>query len=203
VTSRELIVKRPLYVRMLRLTYVQPSALWCALFFEGSIVLAVLLSLAELVNWWAVLLLPVSVAALVKINDIVKGAYARSDVTRRIPLRRKPYARGVAPVAPTDAGPGRHGAGTRGTGLHGAGSHGVGRHGSDRHGSDRHGSDRHGTERHGTERHGGRTADVDAPTEVLPPGTFRYPTRRKPPNQRRFGPTVGGLRPSDPHDQAL
>jgi hypothetical protein len=156
-------------MRMLRLTYVQPSALQCALFFEGSIALAVLLSLAELVSWWAVLLLPVSVAALVKINDIVKGAYARTDDTRRIPLRRKPSARGVAPVAGQRAAddPDGQSGGTS------------------------------------TGRHGARSADLDAPTEILPPGTVRHPTRRNPPNQRRFNPPVGGLRRTDPRDQAF
>jgi hypothetical protein len=99
--------QRPFYVRALRLTYVRPGGLWCFLFFEGTIALAVLLSLAELVNWWSVVVLPLSVAGLVKINDIVAGAFARSDVTRRIPLRRRPVARGVAPAPVVPAARGR------------------------------------------------------------------------------------------------
>ncbi len=98
MTARVAELHRPLYARMLRLTYIQPGGVLCFLFFEGTIALALLLSLADLVNWWSVVLVPLCVAALVKINDIVAGALARSDVTRRIPLRLRPSARGTATV---------------------------------------------------------------------------------------------------------
>jgi hypothetical protein len=98
MTARAPELHRPLYTRMLRLTYIQPGGVLCFLFFEGTIALALLLSLADLVNWWSVVLLPLCVAGLVKINDVVAGALARSDVTRRIPLRRRPAARGTAAV---------------------------------------------------------------------------------------------------------
>ena len=98
MTARVADLHRPLYARMLRLTYIQPGGVLCFVFFEGTIALALLLSLAELVNWWSVVLLPLCVAGIVKINDVVAGALARSDVTRRIPLRRKPSARGTAAV---------------------------------------------------------------------------------------------------------
>jgi hypothetical protein len=51
-------------------------------FFEGAIALATLLALAELVNWWAVLVLPTAVAAMVKINDVIAGFGVRSAAVR-------------------------------------------------------------------------------------------------------------------------
>ena len=72
------------------------------LLFEGVVALAVLLSLAELVNWWSILVLPAIVAGLVKINDIVAGANARSDITMKFTTRRRPGSvrgRAVVPDA--------------------------------------------------------------------------------------------------------
>ncbi|MBO4207330.1 hypothetical protein [Micromonospora echinofusca] len=69
---------RPLYARLLGLRFVYPGGILCFVFFEGSVALAALLALAELVTWWAVLILPAFVAALVKMNDLVVGAVVRS-----------------------------------------------------------------------------------------------------------------------------
>jgi hypothetical protein len=69
---------RSLYARALRLRYVNPSGLLCFLFVEGAAALAVLLALAELVSWWGVVALPASVAIMVKVDDVVAGAVARS-----------------------------------------------------------------------------------------------------------------------------
>jgi len=69
---------QPVYARALRLRYVQPSGLTCLAFFEGSFVLGGLLALAELIPWWGMLVLPVAVAVMVKINDLVAGAVERS-----------------------------------------------------------------------------------------------------------------------------
>jgi hypothetical protein len=69
---------RPVYARALGLKHVNPSGLLCFLFFEGTIALAVLLALAELVSWWGLLVLPASVAVMVKINDVVAGAGGRA-----------------------------------------------------------------------------------------------------------------------------
>ncbi|GAA2381416.1 hypothetical protein Cme02nite_51960 [Catellatospora methionotrophica] len=69
---------RALYARVLGLQYVRPSNLMCFLFFEGTVALAVLLSLAELTGWWAVAVLPASVAVMVKLNDVIAGATTRS-----------------------------------------------------------------------------------------------------------------------------
>nr|WP_235967111.1 hypothetical protein [Micromonospora rubida] len=69
---------RPLYARALGLRFVNPGGVLCFLFFEGAVALAVLLALAELVTWWAVLVLPAAVAAMVKLNDMVAEAVVRT-----------------------------------------------------------------------------------------------------------------------------
>lgn len=66
--------RRPLYARVLRLRRLRPSSLLCFLFFEGMVAVGVLLALAELVSWWAVPALPLAVAAMVKLNDVVAAA---------------------------------------------------------------------------------------------------------------------------------
>jgi hypothetical protein len=63
----------PLYARLLRLRHVAPSGFVCFIFLEGAVALGILLALAELVSWWGVLVLPASVAAMVKLNDVVAG----------------------------------------------------------------------------------------------------------------------------------
>jgi hypothetical protein len=65
--------RRPLYARALQLRHVHPSGLLCFVFFEGMIALGVLLALAEVVSWWAAVVLPVAVALMVKINDLIAG----------------------------------------------------------------------------------------------------------------------------------
>jgi hypothetical protein len=70
--------EQPFYARMLRLRHIHPGGLLCFLFFEATIVLAVLLALAELVPWIAIPVLPLTVAALVKVNDLIVGASARN-----------------------------------------------------------------------------------------------------------------------------
>lgn len=87
----------PLYGRILGLRHVNPSGLLCFAYFEGAIALGFLLALAELVTWWGVLILPASVAVMVKINDVVAGAVARS--ADRVPDREQARYRGeVGPV---------------------------------------------------------------------------------------------------------
>lgn len=83
---------RPLYTRVLGLQYLRPSSLLCFLYFEGAIALAALLALAELVNWWVVAVLPASVAAMVKLNDVIAGAAAYANAAKL------PKARGTAKV---------------------------------------------------------------------------------------------------------
>jgi hypothetical protein len=68
----------PLYARVLRLRHLRPGGILCSLFFEGAVAGGVLLALAELASWWSVAILPVTVAAMVKVNDVVAGALGRS-----------------------------------------------------------------------------------------------------------------------------
>jgi hypothetical protein len=44
--------------------------------FDGSAVLGALLALAELASPWAILVLPLSIAVVVKVHDVVAGALA-------------------------------------------------------------------------------------------------------------------------------
>jgi hypothetical protein len=69
---------RSLYARVLGLRYVRPSEMLCFFFVEGAIALATLLALAELVTWWAVVVLPAAIAAMVKINDVIAGFGVRA-----------------------------------------------------------------------------------------------------------------------------
>jgi hypothetical protein len=77
------------------------------LLFEGVIAAAVLLALAELVSWWAVGALPVAVAAMVKLNDLVTGALTRAAAAppvRGSQVYRSQAAAGFADLQPP-AGP--------------------------------------------------------------------------------------------------
>lgn len=73
---------RPRYVQVLRVRFLQLSGPLCFLFFEGSIVLGVLLMLAELTRWPVLFVLPATVAAMVKVNDVVAGTLAGSGGKR-------------------------------------------------------------------------------------------------------------------------
>ena len=68
---------QPLYARMLGLKHLAPSGFLCFVFLEGAVALGGLLALAELVSWWGVLVLPVTVAIMVKLNDVIAGAVSR------------------------------------------------------------------------------------------------------------------------------
>ncbi|HEY8471453.1 MAG TPA: hypothetical protein VIL37_02320 [Natronosporangium sp.] len=93
-------VRRPLYARALRLRHLRPSGLWCFVFFEGMIALGVLLALTELVSWWAVLVLPASVAVMVKVNDVLAGAWANPPAPPATPPAAGPPARPGWPAQP-------------------------------------------------------------------------------------------------------
>lgn len=62
---------------MLRLKHLYLSNIWCVVLFEGSIALAVLMALTELVTWWVVPVLPLAVAGMVKLNDVIAGTMER------------------------------------------------------------------------------------------------------------------------------
>jgi hypothetical protein len=100
--------KPPLYARVLRLHYIRPGGLLCFAFFEGAVAVGILLALAELAPWWAALVLPVAVALMVKINDIVAGlnararlvpAHTRSGTARRAAVPRAAVPRAAVPRA--------------------------------------------------------------------------------------------------------
>jgi hypothetical protein len=88
IRSRRAPVSRdqPLYARMLRLRHLAPSGFLCFVFLEGAVALGMLLALAELVSWWGVLVLPATVAGMVKLNDVIAGMLARPAR----PVRRMP-----------------------------------------------------------------------------------------------------------------
>jgi hypothetical protein len=87
---------RPLYARVLGLRYLTPRRALRFIFFEGMIALGIVLALAELVSWWAVAVLPVAVAVMVKINDIVAGALTGpAEVPRRTRVAQKFVGRAV------------------------------------------------------------------------------------------------------------
>jgi predicted secreted protein len=88
--------QRPVYAKVLGLQYLRPSSLLCFAFFEGAIVLAALLALAELAQWWVVLILPMSVAAMVKLNDVIAGAVVKAGSSVGAP---KALGRATVPLA--------------------------------------------------------------------------------------------------------
>ena len=65
--------RRPLYARLLRLRRLRLGAWQRAVLGEGSLALAALLVLADLASAWALLVLPLLVAAVVKAHDVVAG----------------------------------------------------------------------------------------------------------------------------------
>ncbi len=85
----------PLYARVLRLRALRPGGLLCFLFFEGAVTLGALLGFAELASWWAVVVLPATVAAMVKLNDVLAAMW---DKSRAVTSARIPVARGRASV---------------------------------------------------------------------------------------------------------
>jgi hypothetical protein len=98
---------QPLYARVLRLRHLAPSGLLCFVFLEGAVVLGILLALAELVSWWGVVVLPVTVALMVKFNDLVAGALTPRSVAGVTASARasviRPAAMGPAAVGPAAA----------------------------------------------------------------------------------------------------
>ena len=90
--------KRPLYFRLLRVRHLTARPWVVFLLFEGSFGLAGLLVLAEIVNLWGLLAIPIAVAVMVKINDVITGAlleplaYAQLRTPRIVPRRVTGYS---------------------------------------------------------------------------------------------------------------
>ena len=70
-------VRRPVYARALRLRHVRLRTWQRVLLGDGSLLLAVLLVLADLVSAWALVVLPLAVAAVVKAHDLTAAVLAR------------------------------------------------------------------------------------------------------------------------------
>ena len=96
--SRRTEAHPPMYARLLRLRHVAPSGFLCFVFLEGSIALGALLALAELVSWWGVLVLPITVALMVKLNDVIAAALSRP------PAPARPAAARAEVLRPATAG---------------------------------------------------------------------------------------------------
>ena len=68
--------RRPFYERALRLQHLRLRPWQRVAAADGSVVLAIVLVLADLVSLWAVLVLPLAVAGFVKLHDLIAGLYA-------------------------------------------------------------------------------------------------------------------------------
>ena len=71
--ATEAATKRPLYPRLLGLRHIGPNAWQRALLGEGALALAVLLVLADVATAWTLLVLPLTVALVVKAHDGLAG----------------------------------------------------------------------------------------------------------------------------------
>lgn len=65
--------KRPVYPRLLRLRHLRLSGWQRAVLGEGAVAAALLLVAADVATGWTLLVLPLAVAAVVKVNDVVAG----------------------------------------------------------------------------------------------------------------------------------
>ena len=72
----------PVYSRLLRLRHLHLRGWQRIVLGEGALVAAVLLVLADLASAWTLLVLPVAVAAVVKLHDVVAGLLAGPPGTR-------------------------------------------------------------------------------------------------------------------------
>lgn len=68
-----------MYARLLHLRHIQPSGVQRALLGEGAVVVAALLALADLASAWLLVVLPVTVALVVKAHDVVAGQLRDPD----------------------------------------------------------------------------------------------------------------------------
>lgn len=69
--------RRSIYARLLRLHHLQPNGWQRAVLAEGSLTVAVLLVLADVATAWSLLVLPATVAAVVKLDDLLVGLLRR------------------------------------------------------------------------------------------------------------------------------
>jgi hypothetical protein len=100
---------RPLYARLLRLKHITPGGVLCFVFLEGALALGALLALAELVSWWGVIVLPLTVALMVKLNDVIAGMLPMSASTGEPVAARAAVRRSIAGESTTRLPPGQGG----------------------------------------------------------------------------------------------
>ena len=67
------------YQSLLRLHRFRPTGLQRILFLEGSVVVGTVLALADVASAWIIPVLPAAVAVVVKFEDVVASALARSE----------------------------------------------------------------------------------------------------------------------------
>jgi hypothetical protein len=80
--------RRALYPRLLGLRHLRLRAWQRGLFAEGTLVVAVLLVLADLVSAWTLVVLPLAVALLVKAHDVLAGLLRPTRPAPSPPQRR-------------------------------------------------------------------------------------------------------------------
>ena len=68
--------RTPLYARLLRLRRLHLTVRLRAALWDGPLVLGVLLALSDLASAWIVLVLPLAVAAVVKVHDVLAAQLA-------------------------------------------------------------------------------------------------------------------------------
>jgi hypothetical protein len=95
---------RPLYARVLRLRHLHLRPLVAFLLFEGSVAFSIVLVLADLIPVWGVGVIPVAVAVMVKLNDLVAGALNRPLAVAQLrtprPRDRTAVGRSAVPYGP-------------------------------------------------------------------------------------------------------
>ena len=69
--------RRPMYAKVLRLRHVDPSGWQRAVFLEGSLAVAAILTLSGSTSVWSLLVLPIVVAVVVKGHDLLAGRLRR------------------------------------------------------------------------------------------------------------------------------
>jgi hypothetical protein len=77
------LTRTPLLVRLLRLRHVRLTGLQRALVVDAPLLLAVLLALADLASAWVLLALPLAVALVVKLHDVLAGQLGGGPVLAR------------------------------------------------------------------------------------------------------------------------
>jgi hypothetical protein len=84
--------RRPLYARLLRLRHLRLRGWQRVLLSDGVLLLAGLLVLADVATAWTLLVLPVAVAAVVKLHDVAAGLLPQTP-TAPVPQDRRRSSR--------------------------------------------------------------------------------------------------------------